>query len=106
MTTKSNIALAELVEKGADADLLREMIQYVAQRMMDMDVESLCAAAYGGRNPERLNSRNGYRERLWETRAGSVDLKIPINTLLLHRHNPQPQYAAPQSGMRLAAVLA
>jgi putative transposase len=40
-------------------------------------VESLCAAAYAERSPERLNSRNGYRERLWETRAGSVDLKIP-----------------------------
>jgi putative transposase len=77
MTTKANMALAELAEKGADSDLLREMIQYVAQRMMDMDVESLCAAAYAERNPERLNSRNGYRERLWETRAGSVDLKIP-----------------------------
>jgi putative transposase len=77
MTTKSTIALAELAEKGADADLLRDMLQFVAQRMMDMDVESLCAAFYGERSPERLNSRNGYRERLWETRAGSVDLKIP-----------------------------
>jgi len=77
MTTKANIALAELAEKGADTDLLQEMIQYVAQRMMDMDVEGLCAAAYGERSPERLNSRNGYRERLWETRAGSIDLKIP-----------------------------
>ena len=77
MTTKANIALTELAEKGADADFLREMIQYVAQRMMDMDVESLCSAAYGERSPERLNSRNGFRERLWETRAGSVDLKIP-----------------------------
>ena len=77
MTAKANISLSELAEKGADADLLREMIQYVAQRMMDMDVEGLCAAGYAERSPERLNSRNGYRERLWETRAGSVDLKIP-----------------------------
>jgi putative transposase len=77
MTTKATIALTELAEKGADADLLRSMIQYVAERMMEMDVESLCAAAYGERSPERLNSRNGYRERGWETRAGSVDLKIP-----------------------------
>jgi putative transposase len=53
------------------------MIQFVAQRMMEMNAESLCAAAYGERSPERLNSRNGYRERLWETRAGSIDLKIP-----------------------------
>ena len=77
MTTRSNISLAELAEKGADTDLLRDMIQFVAQRMMEMDTESLCAAAYGERSPDRANSRNGYRERLWETRAGSVDLKIP-----------------------------
>ncbi len=75
--TKPTMALAELAEKGPDADLLREMIQYVAQRMMEMDVEGRCAAAFGERSPERANSRNGYRERLWETRAGSVDLKIP-----------------------------
>jgi putative transposase len=75
--TKPSIALSELVEKGADADLLRQMIQHVAQRMMEMDAEGICAAAYGERSPDRANSRNGYRERLWETRAGSVDLKIP-----------------------------
>src|SRR5512145_455539 len=76
-TTKTNMALAELAEKGADADLLKQMIQYVAQRMMEMDAESLCAAAYGERSAERINSRNGYRDRIWETRAGSIDLKIP-----------------------------
>jgi putative transposase len=75
--TKANMTLAELAEKGADADFLRQMIQHVAQRMMEMDVEGLCAAAYGERSAERVNSRNGYRDRLWETRAGSVDLKIP-----------------------------
>jgi len=75
--TKPTMALAELAEKGADADLLREMIQYVAQRMMEMDAEGLCAAAYGARSPDRANSRNGYRDRTWDTRAGSVDLKIP-----------------------------
>jgi len=77
MTTKPTMALAELTEKGADADLLKQMIQFVAPRMMEMDAESLCAAAYGERTVDRQNSRNGYRERLWETRAGSVDLKIP-----------------------------
>jgi len=76
-TTKKTIALAELVEKGADADLLRDMIRYVAQRMMDMDVESLCQAAYRERTAERANSRNGYRDRQWDTRTGSVELKIP-----------------------------
>ncbi len=77
MTTKATMALAGLSEKGADVDLLREMVRQITQRMMDMDVESLCAAAYGERNPERANSRNGYRERTWDTRAGSIDLKIP-----------------------------
>ena len=75
--TKPSIALAELAEKGPDADLLRQMIQYVAQRLMEMDVEGLCGAGYGQRSAERANSRNGYRERLWDTRAGAVDLKIP-----------------------------
>jgi putative transposase len=75
--TKASMALTELAEKGADTDLLRDMVQFVAQRLMDMDVESLCAAAYGERTPERANSRNGYRERAWDTRAGTVALKIP-----------------------------
>ncbi len=76
-TSNKTMALAELTEKGADVDLLREMIRHMAQRMMDMDVESLCAAGYGERSPERANSRNGYRERTWDTRGGSVELKIP-----------------------------
>jgi len=75
--TKASMALADLAEKGADADLLREMIQYVAQRLMELDVETLCGAAYGERSAERANSRNGYRERVWETRAGAIDLKLP-----------------------------
>ena len=51
MTTKTTIALADLVEKGADSDLLRDMIQYVAQRLMELDTEGLCAAAYGSAAP-------------------------------------------------------
>jgi transposase-like protein len=45
--------------------------------MMEMGAERLCAAACGKRSADRLNSRNGYRERQWDTRAGTVDLKIP-----------------------------
>jgi putative transposase len=71
------MALAELIEKGSDADLLREMIGFVAQRLMDVDAESLCGAGHGERSAERSNSRNGYRERVWETRAGTVPLRIP-----------------------------
>jgi putative transposase len=75
--TKANIALAELAEKGADADLIKETLRFALQQLMDMDVEALCKAAYGARTEDRANSRNGYRDRLLETRAGSVDLKIP-----------------------------
>jgi putative transposase len=75
--TKPSISLTELTEKGSDVDLLRQMIQYVAQRLMDLDVESLCGAAYGERSRERINSRNGYRERTWDTRSGTLDLRIP-----------------------------
>ena len=77
MTTKPSIALADLLEKGADTDLLREMIHHIVERVMQFDVENLCAAGYGERSPDRQNSRNGYRERLWETRAGSIAVKIP-----------------------------
>ncbi|MDF3170455.1 hypothetical protein P3C22_00005, partial [Pseudomonas sp. ER28] len=49
--TKPTIALTELVEKGADADLLKQMIQFVAQRMMEFDVEGLCGAGFDVKSP-------------------------------------------------------
>jgi len=75
--TKPSMALSELVEKGAQDDVVRELLGYVAERLMEFEIEQRCGAEYGSRSAERSNSRNGYRERLWETRAGSVDLKIP-----------------------------
>jgi len=75
--TTATIALAELAEKGSDIDVLRQMVQFMAQRLMDMDIEGRCGAGYDEKNTERLNSRNGYRDRTWDTRAGSVPLKIP-----------------------------
>ncbi|TYQ01419.1 UNVERIFIED_ORG: putative transposase [Zoogloea ramigera] len=75
--TDTTIALSELAEKGADADFIRQTLQHALQRLMEMDVEALCQAAYGERSDERINSRNGYRDRGYETRAGKVDLKIP-----------------------------
>lgn len=60
--TTATMALAELAEKGADVDVLRQMVQFMAQRLMELDVEGRCGAAYDEKNPvERLNSRNGYR---------------------------------------------
>jgi putative transposase len=75
--TTATMALAELAEKGADIDVLRQMVQFMAQRLMELDVEARCGAGYDEKSPERVNRRNGYRERTWETRAGAVDLRIP-----------------------------
>ena len=75
--TIDRMALKALVEKGSDDDLLKEMMTYVANRMMEMEVESLTGAAHGERSAERTNHRNGYREREWETRAGTIPLEIP-----------------------------
>ena len=74
--TTATMALTELAEKGADIDVLRQMVQFMAQRLMELDVEARCGAGYDEKSPERINSRNGYRDRLWETRAGSVQLKL------------------------------
>ena len=63
--------------ESASPDLLREMIKGFAQRMMDADVEVRCNAGYGEVTPGRVNSRNGYRLREWDTRAGTVELAIP-----------------------------
>ena len=62
---------------AASPDLLREMIRAFAQKMMDAEVEVACGAGYGEVSPGRVNSRNGYRAREWDTRAGTVELAIP-----------------------------
>ena len=75
--TDDMMNLRGLVEKSPDADLLREMIGFAARRLMELEVESQTGAVYGEKNPDRLAQRNGYRERDWETRAGTVELRIP-----------------------------
>src|SRR3978361_1383795 len=76
MTTPT-IALTELDGKGADVTVLPQMVQFMAQRLMEIDVEGRCGAGYDEKSAERTNSRNGYRDRTWQTRAGTVELRIP-----------------------------
>ncbi len=75
--TDDMITLRELMEKGSDATLLREMIGFAAQRLMELETETRCGAGHGERSENRTNLRNGYRDRDWQTRAGTVELRIP-----------------------------
>ena len=75
--TDDMMSLRTLLAKSSDADLLREMGGFAAHRLMELEVESLTGAGRGERGPDRINHRNGYRDRDWETRAGTVELRIP-----------------------------
>ncbi len=61
----------------ASPDLLRAMLKSFAETLMSAEADAVCGAAYGARDPERVNRRNGYRDRVWDTRAGTIDLQLP-----------------------------
>jgi transposase-like protein len=101
--TDEMMSLRALLEKSSDAELLREMVGFAAQRLMELEVEGLTGAAHGERSPERINHRNGYRDRVWETRAGAVELRIPK----LRRSSYFPGFLEPRrmAEKALAAVI-
>ncbi len=75
--TDERMALVELVEKQADGDLVREMLAFAAERIMELEVEARTGASKGARSPLREVQRNGYRDRDWDARAGRIALEIP-----------------------------
>ncbi len=80
MTTAHNIDLpAVLAERltTTHPDVLRELLATFIHTLMGAEADALCGAGYGERSTERTNSRNGYRHRQFDTRAGSLDLAIP-----------------------------
>lgn len=68
--------LRKVLAEG-DADMMREMLKVFAEELMGAEADSLCGAAWGERSDERVNSRNGYRERDFDTRVGTMGLKVP-----------------------------
>src|SRR5690625_701545 len=78
MATNLRIALQELLDKSnADIDFLREAVRLLAQELMEMEVSRQIGAGLHERSPKRTTQRNGYRDRLWDTRVGAIELRIP-----------------------------
>ena len=75
--TEDRLPLAELLQKAGDTDFLRAVAEAVLQLLMETDVEGLVGAGRHERSPERLNYRNGYRDRVLDTRLGSLQLRVP-----------------------------
>jgi transposase-like protein len=76
-TTMEPLAWLRKQLEAADVDLLREMVAAFIDRLMGAEVDALCGAPYGERSPERVNSRNGYRTRDFDTRTGTIELQVP-----------------------------
>src|SRR5438270_13618709 len=75
--TEERMALAELLQKSGDGDFLRTVAEAVLQILMEADVEGLIGAGRHERSADRLNYRNGYRDRRLDTRLGPLSLRIP-----------------------------
>ncbi len=98
--TEDSMALIELVEKHADGDFLRELGQYTLQRLMELEAQSQCGAQRHERSDDRVNQRNGYRDRQLETRIGTMALKIPK----LRQGSYYPSFLEPRKASEQALV--
>lgn len=80
MTAEPSVPFSAMLEENlasASPDVLRAMVALFAQQMMGAEADALCGAEYGQAGEGRVNYRNGYRHRAWDTRAGTVDLAVP-----------------------------
>ncbi|MFI7495984.1 IS256 family transposase [Kocuria sp. M4R2S49] len=80
MTAPSSIDPAQFLHEHlaqASPDLLREMLTTFVNTLLSAEADTVCGAAYGASSPERVNQRNGYRHRDFDTRAGTIDVAIP-----------------------------
>lgn len=76
-TTMDPVEMVRKTLEEGSPDVVRSMVQALAEAMMSAEADAMCGAGYGERSPERTNHRNGYRERRWDTRVGTIDLAIP-----------------------------
>lgn len=90
--TEQTIDLQDLAARTTDSDFLRQMIGFTVQRLMELDVESRTGAGHGERSSDRVTHRNGWGDRDWETRAGTVELRIPK----LRKGSYFPSFLEPQ----------
>jgi transposase-like protein len=80
MTAPKSMDPAEFLREqvaSASPDVLRDMVRTFADALMSAEADAICGAPYGQRSEDRTNSRNGYRPREWDTRAGTIELAIP-----------------------------
>jgi len=103
---------AERNPLATQPDLLRELVEQTVNALLSAEADALCGASYGERSAERTNRRNGYRERRWDTRAGTIDLEIPKlrhgsyypEWLLERRRRPEKALISVVADLYLAGV--
>jgi transposase-like protein len=98
--TDARLPLAELLEKAGEGDFLRSVAEAVLQLLMEADAEGVIGAGRHERSPERLNYRNGYRDRMLDTRLGTLQLRIPK----LRQGSYFPQFLEPRKVSEKALV--